>query len=81
MPLGKISKKQLMKAYETLKELSQALNDEEKVLELSNKFYHLIPSTRNVPIKNEEVCLGEENKDLQGKHRTSSILNYFFFPG
>lgn len=48
MPLGKLSHRQLMKAYETLSELEEILTnpgeiDREKILDVTNKFYTIIP--------------------------------------
>lgn len=47
MPLGKLSKKQLQKAYTVLTEATQLIKDAEssrsKILDCSNRFYTLIP--------------------------------------
>lgn len=49
MPLGKLSRKQLQHAYATLKELSNIMDSseekrkKEKCIEVTNKFYSLIP--------------------------------------
>lgn len=48
MPLGKLSHKQLQHAYVTLNELSNIIDSDDKiknskVIEITNKFYTLIP--------------------------------------
>ncbi|KAM8946664.1 poly [ADP-ribose] polymerase 1 [Pelodytes ibericus] len=46
MPLGKLSKRQIQSAYSILNEVQQAVSDsagEAKLLDLSNRFYTLIP--------------------------------------
>ncbi|RCN44674.1 Poly(ADP-ribose) polymerase catalytic domain protein [Ancylostoma caninum] len=46
MPLGKLSKKQIMNAYSVLTELQQMMSkeaDPDKVLDATNRFYTLIP--------------------------------------
>ena len=57
MPLGHISKTQLKHAYEVVSEISQLLDQKQrsqsKLVELSNRFYTLVPhdfGTRKVPI-------------------------------
>ncbi|KAF1470035.1 Poly [ADP-ribose] polymerase 1, partial [Pygoscelis antarcticus] len=46
MPLGKLSKRQIQSAYSILNEVQQAVSDsgsESQILDLSNRFYTLIP--------------------------------------
>ncbi|KAL4630473.1 poly ADP-ribose polymerase 1 [Arapaima gigas] len=46
MPLGKLSKRQIQSAYSLLSEVQQAVSDnvpESQILDLSNRFYTLIP--------------------------------------
>ena len=46
MPLGKLSKRQIQSAYTLLSEVQQAVSDsssESHILDLSNRFYTLIP--------------------------------------
>lgn len=46
MPLGKLSKRQIQSAYALLSEVQQAVSDsssESHILDLSNRFYTLIP--------------------------------------
>ncbi|PIK37446.1 putative poly [Apostichopus japonicus] len=56
MPLGKLSKKQIEKAYSVLTELQQLIKDEGKktqILDASNRFYTLIPHNfglRSIPL-------------------------------
>lgn len=59
MPLGKISKQQIQKGYDTLKDLSEVIksNDKDKIVELTSMFYTYIPSSfgrRKPPLINTD---------------------------
>jgi len=63
MPLGKLTRKQIDKAFAVLSELQQILNScksRNKIVDLSNKFYALIPhdvGMRELPLIDNEVSL------------------------
>ncbi|RWS28966.1 Poly [ADP-ribose] polymerase 1-like protein [Leptotrombidium deliense] len=67
MPLGKISKKQILEAYSILNEVSTFIDSKKQklqlVLDASNRFYSLIPhdfGTDNVPVINNHELLKEK---------------------
>ncbi|KHJ87626.1 Poly(ADP-ribose) polymerase catalytic domain protein [Oesophagostomum dentatum] len=63
MPLGKLSKKQIMSAYSVLTELQQMMSgdaDPDRVLDASNRFYSLIPhdfGMNSPPLLNTEELI------------------------
>ncbi|RHW72530.1 poly(ADP-ribose) polymerase [Trypanosoma brucei equiperdum] len=69
MPLGKISKAQILRAYEVLKEIEKKLKRPLKQLEeLSSRFYTLIPhafGTRRPPIINTVDVVREKREMLE----------------
>uniref|UniRef100_A0A8C5H0G8 Poly [ADP-ribose] polymerase n=1 Tax=Gouania willdenowi TaxID=441366 RepID=A0A8C5H0G8_GOUWI len=66
MPLGKLSKRQIQKAYALLTEVQQAVSDsapDAQILDLSNRFYTLIPHDFGM----KKPPLLRSLDDIQGK--------------
>eukprot|EP01125_Pyxidicula_operculata_P012134 TRINITY_DN3984_c0_g1_i1.p1 TRINITY_DN3984_c0_g1~~TRINITY_DN3984_c0_g1_i1.p1 ORF type:complete len:919 (+),score=265.76 TRINITY_DN3984_c0_g1_i1:39-2795(+) len=76
MPLGKLSKRHIQKGYEVLTEIDDALKitDETtkkaKILELTNKFYTLIPHDFGT----KEITLINTDEELKNKMRLMEAL-------
>ncbi|XP_065057508.1 poly [ADP-ribose] polymerase 1-like [Rhopilema esculentum] len=70
MPLGKLSKSQIEKAYQVLGELQQCLDNNEtgtKILDASNRFYTLIPhdfGLKAPPLLNKSEMIKEKTDML-----------------
>eukprot|EP00700_Malawimonas_jakobiformis_P001485 EC721570.1.p1 GENE.EC721570.1~~EC721570.1.p1 ORF type:complete len:164 (+),score=36.67 EC721570.1:64-492(+) len=72
MPLGKISKAQILKGYGILKEIEAALQSSQKskLLELSNRFYTAIPhkfGMRVPPVINTQAMLQAKMDMLEAR--------------